>query len=181
MPAFSNDNQSDPEKNEAVEEKNEEHQVQENQAGEEQRSKFLIAGKYFLLLVLVFSLGGSAYFLVDKYYEEIYELTVGRSSDDTVTYVINEIIANPAGTNASRFLVVEIGLVLASSSDAELVDGNIMQIKDRINEVLSTKPVDELVRPEGRSELRVELAEEINQAIGVRSVRNLYFIRYVIQ
>jgi flagellar basal body-associated protein FliL len=176
MPAFSKENQPEPEKKDAA--------VQENgeiQNGESRSPIFRSAGKYFLLVILVLPLAGGAYFLVDKFYEDIYGATLGRTSDNTVTYVIDEIIANPAGTNASRFLVVEIGLVLANRKDADLVDKHLMQIKDRINEVLSTKSVNELIHTEGRNDLRVELAEEINHAIGVRSVRNLYFIKYVIQ
>ncbi len=181
MPAYSKDDQTGPANKPAVEQENGEKQNGENENGNKQSSKFLIAGKYFLLVVLVLPLVGAAYFLVDKFYEDIYGVTLGRPSDNTVTYVIDEIIANPAGTNASRFMVVEIGLVLSSRREADLVDENLMQIKDRINEVLSTKTVNELIHTEGRNELRVELAEEINQAIGVRSVRNLYFIKYVIQ
>jgi len=151
------------------------------ETAEKESSNFLQKGKYFLLVLLFLPIAAGAYFLVDNYYEDMYALTLGRTSDSTVTYVIDEIIANPAGNNASRFLVVEIGLVLSSKQDAELVDQHLMQIQDRINEVLSTKTVNELIRPEGRNDLRVEIAEEINQAIGVRSVRNLYFIKYVIQ
>lgn len=166
MPAFSKDDNNKP---------------AENEVGVKERSNFLQMGKYFLLLLLLLLMAGGAYLLVDLFYEDIYAVTIGRTSDSTVTYVIDEIIANPAGNNASRFLVVEIGLVLSSSEDAGLVEENLMHIKDRINEVLSTKEVNELIRPEGRNELRVEIAEEINDAIGVRSVRNLYFIKYVMQ
>ncbi len=150
-------------------------------AKEKRRSKFLFPGKYFLFALLFAAQAGLAYFLVDKYYDVIYEHTLGNISEEKVTLKIDEIIANPTNTNAQRFLVVEIGLELSSNRDIELIQRHEMQIRDRINEVLSSKQVNELIRYDGRQELRRELAGEINRVIGTHSVRNLYFTKYVMQ
>ena len=146
-----------------------------------QRSKFLPKGKYFLLVLLILSQAVGAFVLMDEHYKDIYILIFGSMPDYSTTYRMDEIIANPSGGNAQRFLVVEIGIELSHQDHELLVDENLMKIKDRFNEVLTSKTIRELQQFEGRQNLRKELASEVNQAIGVRSVRNLYFTKYVMQ
>ncbi len=167
MPAFS-DNKTDGPGTEVVDQ-------------EKQGSKFLPKGKYFLLVILILSQAVGAYVLIDEHYQDIYVFIFGSLPDYSATYRMDEIIANPYGSNANRFLVVEIGMELRHHDHAELVDKNIMQIKDRFNEVLSARTVRELIQFEEREKLRVELADEVNRAIGVHSVRNLYFTKYIMQ
>ena len=165
MPAVSKDNTNTVEQNAKV----------------KRRPKFLFPGKYFLFALLFVAQAGLAYFLMDEYYDDIYAHTLGNISGEKVTYTIEEIIANPTNTNAQRFLVVEIGLELSNNRDIERIERYKMEIRDRINEVLSSKQVSELIRYDGRQELRRELAEEINRVTGSHSVRNLYFTKYVMQ
>jgi len=149
--------------------------------GDNQGSKFLSRGKYFLLVILILSQAVGAYVLIDEHYTNIYLLIFGDPPDYSTTYMLEEIIANPSGGNSPRFLVVEIGIVLSHHDHVELVEHNMMLIKDRLNEVIAARTSRELMQYEIREELRRELALEVNQAIGVRSVRNLYFTKYVMQ
>lgn len=148
---------------------------------ETQSSKFLPRGKYFLLVILILSQAVGAYVLVDEHYKDIYEFVFGGMPDYSTTYLLEEIIANPSGSNAQRFLVVEIGMELRHQDHVPLIEKNLMKINDRFIEVLSSRTVSELIRFEERESLRKELADEVNDAIGVHSVRNLYFTKYVMQ
>ena len=148
---------------------------------EVQSSNFLPRGKYFLLAILLLSQAAGAYVLIDEHYQDIYIFIFGELPDHSETYMLDEIIANPAGSNAQRFLVVEIGMELSHSDHVELVDANIMHIRDRLNYTLSSRTVNELIHYKERERLRRELAHEVNDIIGVRSVRNLYFTKYVMQ
>ncbi|MDI6402799.1 flagellar basal body-associated FliL family protein, partial [Balneolaceae bacterium ANBcel3] len=148
---------------------------------EVQSSKFLPKGKYFLLVILILSQAVGAYVVIDEHYKDIYIFIFGSLPDHSTTFLMEEIIANPAGTNAQRFLVVQIGIELSHIDHVVLMEDNMMKIKDRFNEVLSSRTVPELVQFEERDRLRRELAKEVNEAIGVRSVRNLYFTKYVMQ
>ena len=148
---------------------------------DKQGSKFLQRGKYFLLAIVILSQATGAYVLVDEHYNDIYTYIFGSLPDFSTTYMMEEIIANPYGSNAQRFLVVEIGIELRHHDHVELVDKNLMKIKDRFNEVLSSRTARELIQFEEREKLRRELADEVNKAIGVYSVRNLYFTKYVMQ
>ncbi|MEX0680476.1 MAG: flagellar basal body-associated FliL family protein [Balneolales bacterium] len=144
-------------------------------------SKFLQRGKYFLFGILVLGQLVGAYIFIDNYYQDMYMWVFGSLPDHSVTYKMDEIIANPKGSNAQRFLLIEIGMELHHSDHVELVDRNLMKIRDRANMIISSRTFDELLRFDERERLRNELAEEVNNAIGVRSVRNLYFIKYVMQ
>ncbi len=148
---------------------------------DDQDSKFLSRGKYFLLVILILGQAVGAYVLVDEHYTDIYLLVFGDPPDYSTTYLLEEIIVNPSGGNSPRFLVVEIGIKLSHHNHVELVDKNLMMIHDRLNEVIASRTSRELMQFEVREELRRELAHEVNQAIGVRSVRNLYFTKYVMQ
>ncbi|MDG5766740.1 flagellar basal body-associated FliL family protein [Balneolales bacterium ANBcel1] len=146
-----------------------------------QDSKFLPKGKYFLLVILILGQAVGAYVLIDEHYEDIYVRIFGSLPDFTTTYMMEELIVNPSGNNAQRFLVVQIGMELAHHDHVELIDKNMMKITDRFNDVLTSRTVRDLMDFEEREKLRRDLAVEVNEAIGVRSVRNLYFTRYIIQ
>lgn len=146
-----------------------------------QGSKFLPKGKYFLLVLLLLCYAAGAFVFIDEHYSDIYVFIFGSMPDHSTTYLMDEIIANPYGSNANRFLVVQIGMELQHHKHIELVESNMMKIKDRFNEVLSSRTVRELIQNEEREKLRKELADEVNQAIGVQSVRNLYFTKYIMQ
>lgn len=144
-------------------------------------AKFLPFGKYFLILLVLVAQGIVAYQIVDKNYERIFSLIDSLLEPQPVNYTLGELIVNPAGSNGQRFLVVELSLELRDEKHAELIDKNKEKIKHNMLEVLSSRSVAQLNKFEEREILRNELAEITNDAIGVHSVRNLYYTRYVMQ
>ena len=142
---------------------------------------FLVIGKYFLLVVIIFAQALIAYKIVDSNYEEIYNFVTEFGEQDTVTHQMEELIVNPAGTNGHRFLVVEISLEFPDMSYVERFEKNKQQIKHHMNESLSSRTVEQLVTFEERENLRRELAGIVDSTFGERSVRNLYYTRYVMQ
>ncbi len=144
-------------------------------------SKFLPLGKYFLILLVLAVQGIIAYQIVDKNYEKIFTLIDSLLEPEPIHYTLEELIVNPAGSNGQRFLVVELSLELRNEKHAELIEKNKEKIKHNMLEVLSSRSVAQLNKFEEREILRNELAEITNDAIGVHSVRNLYYTRYVMQ
>lgn len=153
----------------------------EEESDQPENSKFLTFGKYFLIAGAVAAQLFLAYVIIDKNYDRIYDFVSGLAPDQTSTYQMEELIVNPAGTQGQRYLVVEIGLDLVHSDHIELIEDSKQKIKHDMNRALSSRTVDELVDADEREALRDELAGIINQAIGVHSVRNLYYTRYVMQ
>jgi len=144
-------------------------------------SKFLPFGKYFLILLVLASQGILAYQIVDKNYGKVYEVVDNLTAPAEGNYQLEELIVNPSGSNGKRFLVVEISLELYDANHVELIEAEKQQIKHNMLEVLSSRTVAELSRLSVREQLRSELAGVTNQAIGKRSVRNLYYTKYVMQ
>ncbi|HKL18071.1 MAG TPA: flagellar basal body-associated FliL family protein [Halalkalibaculum sp.] len=164
-----------------ISEEIEKNPVKGKQKRSRKKSKFLTIGKYFLILALI---GGQAYLsyaIVDNNYEQVYSFLNKPAADDIGIYQIEELIVNPAETNGKRYLLVEISLELRQKDHISLLENKKMEIKQNIIEALSDRTIDELIHSEGRELLRSELSGIINVAIGVRSVRNLYFTKYVMQ
>lgn len=144
-------------------------------------AKFLSYGKYFLVVLILGIQITVAYILVDKNYEEIHTMLNVKDTEEIIQYQFEELIVNPAGTNGQRFLVIEIAIELSDIEHQSLVEKRKQQIKDNMLQALSTRTIDQLINLKEREILRNELKEIINSVIGVRSVRNLYYTKYIMQ
>lgn len=144
-------------------------------------SKLPVIGKIFLLLVFLAGQAYLAYYIVDRYYPDIYASMHAKSAEDFGMFQFDELVVNPASTNGKRYLLVEISLQLDDKEHISLVEQNTMELKQEMIETLSTRTVRELTDVQGRERLRRELSGIINSAIGIRSVRNLYFTKYLMQ
>ncbi len=153
----------------------------ENKDGNKGGNKLKTPGKIFLIVFILAAQVLLAYTFVDSSYEKIYGFVQSISSDESVFYEMEELIVNPAGTNGQRFLVVGISLELSNNKHLGLVRQHEHGIRHNMNEALSSRTVSQLAQFEEREKLRYELAGIVNNAIGERSVRNLYYTRYVMQ
>jgi flagellar FliL protein len=144
-------------------------------------SKFLPLGKYFLILLVLASQAALAYQIVDKNYGDVYKVVDNLTAPEEGSYLMEELIVNPSESNGQRILVVEISLELYDAADSELIESHKQQIKHSMLEVLSSRTVQELAQISEREKLRIELSEVTNEAIEKRSVRNLYYTKYVMQ
>lgn len=98
-------------------------------------------------------------------------------------YVIDNIIVNPTGTRATRYLRVAAALEYPSDEPelgAEL-EARSYQFRDIFITELSSRTVDELVDARVKEEIREELLARLNASISDGSLSNLYFTEYVIQ
>lgn len=145
------------------------------------RAKFLPFGKYFLILLILTAQGVLAYQIVDRNYDKVFKLVDSLTAPEEGIYSLEELIVNPAQSNGQRFLVVELSLELYNLEHSELIEKNKDKIRHKMLEVLSSRTVSELTQFAEREKLRKELAQVTNEAIGERSVRNLYYTRYVMQ
>lgn len=144
-------------------------------------SKFRPLGKYFLIILLFVGQAFLAYTVVSKNYEKTYSFIHNFGSEEVGMHTLEKLIVNPAETNGQRYLLVEITLELVNKDDIKLVQQNSSKIRHDLIEFLSSRDVDQLGGLKEKEELRVELVKIINNAIGVRSVRNLYYTKYVMQ
>ncbi len=145
------------------------------------QSIFRRFGKYFLILFLVLGQVFVAYSIVNKNYDAIYGYTQSLVPVERGKAELKEIIVNPADTNGQRYLLVQFSLELASIEDQAVIEEHRSKIRDNIIKYLSAKTVAEIQGTKDKEDLRVELIQVINDAIDSRSVRNLYYSKYVMQ
>ena len=138
-------------------------------------------GKIFLILLFFLFNIGAAWWIADRYFEDVYEFVYTQFQPDPANYEFEEVIVNPAGTMGQRYLVVQIGVELSGEEHLSLIEENTQEIRHGMHEVLSSRTLEELDDRETRDRMRYEIAELIHDAIGHRSVRNLYYTRYVMQ
>lgn len=146
-------------------------------------SKFPTIGKYFLLVVLLAGQGIGAYFLMDLFYPKVYARINSEPPKEQVfgMYDLGSIVVNPANTNGKRILMVEISLELNKEGLYPVIEGLEPKIKQQINDYLSAMNTQQLISVFDRDVIREDLKDMTNSVIGENSVRDLFFVRYVMQ
>ncbi len=145
------------------------------------QSIFRQYGKYFLILFLVLGQAVVAYSVVDKNYDAIYSYAQSLIPENSGKIDMDEIIINPADTNGQRYLLVQFSVELDDMDDQELFEEHRSEVRNNIIKYLSGKTVSELQGIQDKEDLRVELIQLINSTMDSRSVRNLYYSKYVMQ
>jgi len=146
-------------------------------------SKVASIGKYFLILVLIIGQGIGAYFLIDRFYPKLYAQMNEEPPAEQVfgMYDLGALVVNPANTNGKRILMVEISLELNREGLYPIIEGLEPKIKQQINDYLSAMNTQQLINVYDRDVIRGNLNNLVNSVVGENSVRDLYFVRYVMQ
>lgn len=146
-----------------------------------QPSKFQLIGKYFLITVILLGQIAIIYSIISNNYEAIYSYVQTVIPEEVAEHELGELIVNPAQTNGHRYLLVKLSLELVDGDAVEAVTSHRSKVRNNLIEYLSAQPVSELQGPKDKENLRLELVKIINNSIGQRSVRNLYYSKYVMQ
>ncbi len=126
------------------------------------------------------------------------ETVVVMIPDEGVTYSVGERIVNLADAGGFRYLKTEIVLevIVEDIRPAELRGESLTtardelqmemeplepQIQDVITLLLSSKSVEDVSTPEGKSALKAELLDALGEVIGEERLLDLYFTQFVIQ
>ena len=166
---------------EEVLDKNE--QAPNEEPAKKKGSKVASLGKYFLIVVLIAGQGVGAYFLMDRFYPKVYAKMNEEPPAEQVfgMYDLGTIVVNPANTNGKRILMVEISLELNKEGLYPIIEGLEPKIKQQINDYLSAMNTQQLINVYDRDVIRANLNDLVNSVLGENSVRDLYFVRYVMQ
>jgi flagellar FliL protein len=96
-------------------------------------------------------------------------------------YEVENMIINPAESQGSRYLMVNVGF----ESDQEIVltelENKEVVIRDRVIKMLGEFTVPELSDIDRRAFLKDTLLTSVNQVLQDGEVRRLYFTQYVLQ
>jgi flagellar protein FliL len=109
---------------------------------------------------------------------------VDKNTEDeqsTQIVVIKDVIVNPAGTNGTRFLVTTVGLEVPTvEAKAELEEKEV-QTRDVLITILAGKTLAELVTPEDKDSLRVEIERRVNTILRSGKLKSVYISKFIIQ
>ncbi len=143
-------------------------------------NKLVAIGKIFLLVLILAGQGYLAYVIVDKYYPSLYAKMNEEDPPEIGTYLMEQLVVNPANTNGRRYLMVEISLEM-NVEHIPMMETNNPKVKQELIETFSKRTVSQLTTASERDVIRREVTDIINSSIGETSVQNLYFTKYVLQ
>jgi flagellar protein FliL len=96
-------------------------------------------------------------------------------------FVVKDVIVNPAGTNGTRFLLTTVGFEINGAEREKDLEKKEVQVRDVLNTVLTSKGLDELVRPDQREALRKEIFQKVSEMLPAGTLTNVYFSKFIIQ
>lgn len=96
-------------------------------------------------------------------------------------YTMDPIIVNLADLEVSKYLKIRIEIECNDIKITEEIDKRVPQIRDIIITLLSSKTFNEIYDREGKKRLKNEILQNINQLLGEKKVREIFFTEFVIQ
>ncbi|MBI5119270.1 flagellar basal body-associated FliL family protein [Candidatus Poribacteria bacterium] len=105
----------------------------------------------------------------------------GEELDNLTFYRIEPMVVNPAGSNGERYLKAKIALEMHDPELQTEIDKRLPQIKNQINNVLSSKTILQIQTNEDRERLRREIQNRVNGLLVGGQVYNVYFEEFVYQ
>jgi len=92
-----------------------------------------------------------------------------------------DITVNLADTDSARFLRAKIKLEVRNEKIQTKVNDHMIEINDLVITNLTSKTFKDIRTPQGKYKLKEELIYRINQLIGGKPVKGLYFTEFVSQ
>ena len=103
----------------------------------------------------------------------------GDAADDG-PLTIDNLVLNPAGSGASRFLIATLVLETDAEAYTELSDRD-AEVRDMLLTALASRTVEELADVSLRGVIREELRMSLNDMLGREGVMRIFFPTFVIQ
>ncbi len=105
----------------------------------------------------------------------------GEAKVAAAVHSVDNLVVNPANTGGSRFLLVTVSIVGKDAAAVEEIAARDAEVRDRIVDFLSGKPVTELGDPAHREALRTDLAAAIGGLFNEGVVKRILLPQFVIQ
>jgi len=140
--------------------------------GKSRKSLILI-----IVALIVLGGGGTAFFMLRGHAAE------PTAEDGKGLLVFDPFIVNLADSGGSRFLRVNLQLVVAEESEAkELTEEPVKmkRVRSTILELLAVQKSESLVTDEGKQSLKKSILERASKALGTR-VLDVFFSEFVVQ
>lgn len=96
-------------------------------------------------------------------------------------YPLTKLIVNLSGTSGTRYLMTSLTLVGEKKNFLDVMEENKDQILDVTTGALGAKTIPDLEKPGSRNQIRSELLNVINNALGDDLVKEIYITEMAIQ
>ncbi len=96
-------------------------------------------------------------------------------------YPLTKLIVNLSGTSGTRYLMASLTLVGEKKNFTDVMEENKDQILDVTTGALGAKTIPDLEKPGSRNQIRSELLNVINNALGDDLVKEIYITELAIQ
>ena len=90
-------------------------------------------------------------------------------------------IINPAGTDGTRYLMINLGLESAEGGVLEELKEKEVVVRDTVLKLLGQRTVEELADISLRTQLKQELRDAVNAVLRKGKIDRVYFTQYVLQ
>lgn len=97
------------------------------------------------------------------------------------TYLVDNLVLNPAESNGTRFLMASIAFDLEHAEALTELQARDAQVRDALLTVLGHKTVEQLTDITARDSLKVELKDAVSGFFPEGTIRAIYLPQFVIQ
>jgi flagellar FliL protein len=94
---------------------------------------------------------------------------------------LDPFIANLADEGGKRYLKATFQIEFLGAAVPPGTDARLPQIRDLLLTLLTSKTFDDIKTPEGKQELRDEIATRVNQTLDRDAVKAVYFTEFIVQ
>ena len=105
----------------------------------------------------------------------------GGHGAGAATYLVENLVLNPAQSNGTRFLMASVAFDLTDETAAAQMESRDAQVRDAVLTVLGHKTVDQLTDVSARDSLKNELKSSVAGIVPEGAVRGIYLPQFVIQ
>lgn len=144
------------------------------------KKTILLAG----VVVVALGGGGAGWFLLSEGKEPAKQIAAPKKEEKKKEEIFADMepfVVNLASNGTPRYLRTSLSLALKDEHEKEKIKKVEPHIRHDLIMTLSSKRTEELLTPEGKLELRKEMLELINAAIGEKIVSDIYFREFIIQ
>ena len=135
----------------------------------------LIGGGFYVMWTKIVSLMPPEEVAEEIPEEEAPMITVGEM------FPLDTFVVNLADAGGKRYLRATMQLELAPEEHAETLEQRLPQIRDVVLTILPTKEFKDIRTVEGKSTLRTEILDRLNEMLNGEIIANIYFTEFVIQ
>jgi flagellar FliL protein len=145
----------------------------------------LVVGVAISAGLAILTVGG---YIAPKIEEDRLSQQVQKSKTDEAVYLENltffrldPMIVNPAGSNGERYLKATISLEMTNPGIRAELGKRVPQIKNQINNILSSKSISQLQTNEDKEKLRRDILDRVNGMLVTGRITNVYLEEFVYQ